>query len=92
MDTNRFSVRYRPASDPARLVEHGNWAGYSIQVVTGHDPVQDRYPVHVYVIDNDGVRMKLALGDIYEEDDLKAFARGWEEVGKHFPDLNRSAA
>lgn len=91
MDMNRFAVGYRTPGDPSRLVEHGSYAGYSIQVVTGYDAVEDRYPVHVYVIDNDGIRTKLALGAIYEDNDLKAFARGWEEVGKHFPLLSRPA-
>jgi hypothetical protein len=91
MDLNRFSVQYRPAGDTSRLVEHGSTAGYSIQVVTGYDAVEDRYPVHIYVIDNDGLRTKLALGPIYGEDDVSAFARGWEAVGGHFPVLSRTA-
>ena len=89
MDLNRFSVQHRPPGDPSRLVEHGNCPGYSIQVVTGYDAVEDRYPVHVYLINDEGTRIKLALGPIYEETDVKAFARGWAEVDKHFPDLSR---
>jgi len=85
MDMNRFSVTYRPAGDPSRLVEYGNWAGYSIQVVTGYDAVEDRYPVHVYVIDNDGVRTNLTVAEVYGEEDVKAFALGWEQVARHFP-------
>jgi len=89
MDADRFAVQHKPSGDRSRLVEHGSYAGYSIQVVTGYDAVDDRYPVHVYVIDNDGIRTKLALGPVYGTDDVKAFAKGWEEVGKHFPDLSR---
>lgn len=91
MNLDRFSVKYRPAGDPSRLIEHGSTAGYSIQVVTGYDAVEDRYPVHVYVVDSDGVRTKLAIAPIYGEDDVSAFAKGWEAVSNHFPVLSRTA-
>ncbi|MGJ7611100.1 MULTISPECIES: hypothetical protein [unclassified Variovorax] len=81
----KFSVKSgtNPAN-PMRLVEVGKFGDRAFEVVTGYDVTHDRWPVHLYSTDANGVRTKVPMGDSYADEPAAAFKRGWREIEEYF--------
>jgi hypothetical protein len=70
-----------------RVVQKKIWRDHELEVVTGYDISQDRYPVHMYVTPIGGARQKLDRGLVYANDVREAQRLGWKEIGEHLASL-----
>jgi hypothetical protein len=85
---SKATIKHPPQGEhPLRVVQTKTWRDHELEVVTGYDITQDRYPVHMYVTPPGGLRTKLDHGSIYAPDVREAQRLGWKEIGEHLARL-----
>jgi hypothetical protein len=74
----KFNVRQ--VSDGPRSVQTGSFRRYEIEVITGYDAINDRFPIHIRAHRSDQPWQRIDSSHAWGTDESDAFQKGWEIV------------
>ncbi len=76
----RFNVRQ--VAHAPRSVQTGSFQDHEIEIVTGYDAVNDRYPIHIRTHRAGGAWQRIESSGTWGADEADAFEQGWKIVAR----------